>query len=141
MIDALTDSVVDVLEHVNDQVEAFEGELFRLPGMSREVSAYHRDVGDHLARAGDDLDAARDTLQGMLETYSNEVQERLTIVATIFLPLTVITGFFGQNFAWLIGQIGSAWALWGLGIGGLLISGCAIVVWLVRSGLYHGPKL
>jgi hypothetical protein len=72
---------------------------------------------------------------------SNEVQERLTIVATIFLPLTVITGFFGQNFAWLIGQIGSAWALWGLGIGGLLISGCAIVVWLVRSGLYHGPKL
>jgi magnesium transporter len=181
MIDALTDSIVDVLEHVSDQVEAFESELFRrprardrdrmavlkrslgalrrvlvtqrqmfgraveeivaLPGMSREVSAYYRDVGDHLARAEDDLDAARDTLQGMLETYSNEVQERLTIVATIFLPLTVITGFFGQNFAWLINHIGSAWAFWGLGIGGLLISGCAIVVWLVRSGLYHGPKL
>jgi magnesium transporter len=181
IIDALTDSIVDALEHVSDQVEAFEGELFRrprardrdcmavlkrsldalrrvvvtqrqmfgraveeivaLPGMSRDVSAYYRDVGDHLARAGDDLDAARDTLQGMLETYSNEVQERLTIVATIFLPLTVITGFFGQNFAWLINHIGSAWAFWGLGIGGLLISGCAIVVWLIRSGLYHGPKL
>jgi magnesium transporter len=77
----------------------------------------------------------------MLETYSNEVQERLTIVATIFLPLTVITGFFGQNFAWLSNHIGSAWAFWGLGIGCLLISGCAIVVWLIRSGLYHGPKL
>jgi magnesium transporter len=180
VIDALTDSIVDVVEHVADQVEDFEGELFRrprardrdrmavlkrslgaprrvvvtqrqmfgravedilaLPGMSREVSAYYRDVGDHLAHAGDDLDATRDTLQGMLETYSNEVQERLTIVATIFLPLTVVTSFFGQNFAWLINHIGSAWAFWGLGIGGLLISCCAIVVWLIRSGLYHGPK-
>jgi magnesium transporter len=180
VIDALTDSIVDVLEHVADQVEDFEGELFRrprardrdrmavlkrslgpvrrvvvtqrqmfgravediiaLPGMSREASAYYRDVGDHLARAGDDLDATRDTLQGMLETYSNEVQERLTIVATIFLPLTVITSFFGQNFAWLINHIGSAWAFWGLGIGGLLVSCCAIVVWLIRSGLYGGPK-
>jgi magnesium transporter len=180
VIDALTDSIVDVLEHVNDQVEDFEGELFRrprardrdrmavlkrslgalrrvvvtqrhmlgravediiaLPGMGREVSAYYRDVGDHLARAGDDLDATRDTLQAMLESYSNEVQERLTIVATIFLPLTVVTSFFGQNFAWLINRIGSAWAFWGLGIGGLLLSCCAIVVWLIRSGLYHGPK-
>ncbi|HWE13415.1 MAG TPA: hypothetical protein VG365_07890 [Solirubrobacteraceae bacterium] len=34
----------------------------------------------------------------------------------------------------------SAWAFWGLGIGGLLISCCAIVVWLIRSGLYDGPK-
>jgi magnesium transporter len=180
VIDALTDSIVDVLEHIADQVEDFEGELFRrprardrdrmavlkrslgtlrrvvvtqrqmfgravesivaLPGMSRDASAYYRDVGDHLARAGDDLDATRDTLQGMLETYSNEVQERLTIVATIFLPLTVITSFFGQNFAWLINHIGSAWAFWGLGIGGLLVSCCAIVVWLIRSGLYHGPE-
>lgn len=180
VIDALTDSIVDVLDHIAVRVEDFEGVLFRrprardrdrmavlkrslgalrrvvvtqremfgrvvedivaLPGMSREVSAYYRDVGDHLARAGDDLDAARDTLQGMLETYSNEVQERLTIVATIFLPLTVITSFFGQNFAWLIHHIGSAWAFWGLGIGGLLISCCAIVVWLIRSGLYHGPN-
>lgn len=32
----------------------------------------------------------------MLDAYSNEVRERLTIVATIFLPLTVITGFFGS---------------------------------------------
>ena len=180
MIDALTDSILDVLEHVADQVEDFEGELFRrprardrdrmavlkrslgalrrvvvtqrqmfghavedvvaLPRMSREVSAYYRDVGDHLARAGDDLDARQRHPPGDARTYSNEVQERLTIVATIFLPLTVITSFFGQNFDWLINHIGSAWAFWGLGIGGLLISGCAIVVWLIRSGLYHGPK-
>jgi len=38
-------------------------------------------------------------------------------VATIFLPLTVLTGFFGMNFNWLISHIGPAWAFWGLGIG------------------------
>ena len=115
-------------------------QLHLLKALMHQVAAWARRLADHLAQAGDDLDATRDTLQGMLETYSNEVQERLTIVATIFLPLTVVTSFFGQNFAWLINHIGSAWAFWGLGIGGLLISSCAIVVWLIRSGLYHGPK-
>ena len=81
---------------------------------------------------------ARESLQGMVETYSNEVQERLTIVATIFLPLTVLTGFFGMNFNWLISHIGPAWAFWGLGIGGLVISAAAIAVWLRRSGMYGG---
>jgi magnesium transporter len=76
----------------------------------------------------------------MLDTYANEVQERLTIVATIFLPLTVITGFFGQNFTWMINHIGSAWAFWGLGVGGLLVSIATIVGWLMRSGLSQGPR-
>jgi magnesium transporter len=75
----------------------------------------------------------------MLDTYSNEMQERLTIVATIFLPLTVITGFFGQNFNWLINHIGSAWTFWGLGVGGMLVSCVLIVGWLIRTGLFHRP--
>ena len=54
----------------------------------------------------------------MLDTYSNEVQERLTIVATIFLPLTVLTGFFGMNFNWMIDNLSSAWAFFALGVGG-----------------------
>ncbi len=111
-----------------------------LPRLSRGVSAYYRDVADHLARAVDDAEAARDALQGMMETYTNEVQERLTVVATIFLPLTVITGFFGQNFTWMVNHIGAAWAFWGLGVGGLLISIATIVFWLRHSGLSHGRR-
>jgi magnesium transporter len=76
----------------------------------------------------------------MVDTYSNEVQERLTIVATIFLPLSLLTGFFGMNFNWLISHMGPAWAFWGLGIGGLVISAAAIAVWLRRSGMYGGPS-
>jgi magnesium transporter len=110
-----------------------------LPGLEQDLSSYWRDVGDHLWRALDELEASRESLQGMLDTYTNEVQERLTIVATIFLPLTAVTSFFGQNFNWMINHIGSTWAFWGLGIGGLVVSCLGIVAWLVRSGLYHGP--
>jgi magnesium transporter len=179
VFDALTDSILDVLEQVGGRVDEFESEVFRrprardrdrmamlrralssfrrvlvvqrqvfdrtverineLPGLDGNYSSYWRDVGDHLWRAVDETEASRDSLQGMLDTYSNEVQERLTIVATIFLPLTVITSFFGQNFTWMINHIGSAWTFWGLGVGGIVVSVLTIVAWLIRSGLYHGP--
>lgn len=179
VIDALTDSVLDVLEQVADRIDAYETEVFHRPrardrdemavlrrslqtlrrvlaiqrqvfdraveqlnalmGSGESLTSEYRDVGDHLLRAIDEAEASRDSLQGMLETYTNEVQERLTIVATIFLPLTVITGFFGQNFNWLIDHIGAGWAFWGLGIGLLIVSGLAILGWLVRSGLYCPP--
>jgi magnesium transporter len=99
-----------------------------------DVRTYLADVGDHLWQALDDVEADRETLQGMLDTYSNEVQERLTIVATIFLPLTVLTGFFGMNFTWMLDHIGSAWAFFGFGVGGPVAACLAIVLWLRRTG-------
>jgi len=178
VLDALTDSILEVMETVSDRVGDYEQQIVQRPrasdrdemavlrrslgsfrrmlitqrqvfdraaerlvalsGDRDEAEAYYRDIGDHLWRAIDDVDMARESLQGMVETYSNEVQERLTIVATIFLPLTLLTGFFGMNFNWLISHIGPAWAFWGLGIGGLVISAAAIAVWLRRSGMYGG---
>jgi magnesium transporter len=108
-------------------------------GVENDAGTYWRDVGDHLWRAIDEVETARDSLQGMLDTYTNEVQERLTIVATIFLPLSVLTGFFGQNFTWLINHVGSEATFWGLGVGGMVVSATLIVTWLIRSGLYQPP--
>ncbi|NMO93544.1 magnesium transporter CorA family protein [Actinomycetospora sp. TBRC 11914] len=99
------------------------------------MRTYLADVGDHLGQALDEVEADRETLQGMLDTYSNEVQERLTIVATVFLPLTALTGFFGMNFTWMIDHLGAAWAFFGLGVGGLLVSCLVIIGWLRRTGL------
>ena len=85
---------------------------------------YYRDVLDHVALAVDQMDTARELVNNARDTHismashrQNEVAKQLTIVATIFLPLTFITGFFGQNFGWMIAGITSpqSFAFWGIG--------------------------
>jgi magnesium transporter len=80
-----------------------------IPGMTPDMERYYRDVYDHLIRISDLVDSYRDLLTGAMDVYLstvsnrlNEVMKRLTIVATIFMPLTWITGFFGMNFGRLV---------------------------------------
>lgn len=71
---------------------------------------YYRNVYDHLVRMADLADSYRDTVSGLLDAYLsvtsnrlNQVMKVLTIISTVFLPLGVITGFFGMNFEYLPG--------------------------------------
>jgi magnesium transporter len=95
-----------------------------LTGMTAETERYIRDLYDHLIRISDMVDSYRDLLSGSLDAYMsmvsnrmNEQMKQLTVIATIFLPLSFLTGFFGQNFAWLVNRIGSLPAFFGIGIG------------------------
>lgn len=70
-----------------------------------ELRPYLRDVYDRLARVADLLDSFRDESASVLELYlsavsnrTNEVIRRLTVIATIGLPLTVVTSYYGMNF-------------------------------------------
>ena len=70
-----------------------------------EAEAYFSDVHDHLIRAFEVLDSYRDLMSGLLDVYLttvsnrlNTVMKQLTIIATIFMPITFVTGVFGQNF-------------------------------------------
>ena len=47
--------------------------------------------------------------------------KQLTIIATVFLPLSFLTGFFGQNFGWMIGRITSLSAFWAVGVGSQIV--------------------
>ncbi len=78
--------------------------------ITRDEMLYYRNVFDHLVRMTDLTDSYRETVGGLLDAYlsvtSNklsQVMKVLTIISTIFLPLSVITGFFGMNFAHLPG--------------------------------------
>jgi len=72
--------------------------------MSVELSFRFRDVYDHLVRVADDTLTLHDRITGLLDAHLsnvnnrlNEVMKVLTVVATIFMPLTLLTGAFGMN--------------------------------------------
>jgi len=59
----------------------------------------------------------------------NTIATRLTVLAGIFVPLTLITGFFGQNFGWMVDHIDTFAAFLALGIGGIVVP--AVTIWLL----------
>ena len=103
-----------LFERVNAEIESIEG----LEGASGD---YFDRVEHQLDRAVDRIDAASEALSHALEIQLNETTYRLTIVATIFLPLGFIVGFFGMNFDWMVHRTTSE--------GDFLLFGIAI--WLV----------
>jgi len=118
--------------------------LDRLPGLSGdEAHDYFRDIHDHLIRITDIVESSRDQISGALDLHAsavservNVVTERLTLISTIFLPLSVVTGFFGMNFGWMVDSIASMSDFLVFGIGGLLLAGALLAVYFVRSGFF-----
>src|SRR6266702_303038 len=109
-----------------------------------QLQPYLRDVHDHLLLVNEEVAAQRDLLGTVLEANmavisveqtkvsvrQNTTIEQLTILATVFLPLTFITGFFGQNFAWLVDRMHGPAAFLVYGIGGLAVPLVLLFLWL-----------
>jgi magnesium transporter len=78
------------------------------PLISKETIVYLRDVYDHTIRLMETVESIRDMLSGMLDIYltnvsnrMNEIMKVLTIITTIFIPLSFITGVYGMNFHYI----------------------------------------
>ncbi len=98
---------------------------------------FYRDVFDHFVRVADLADGYRDALSGALEAYlstvsnrMNEVMKALTLIATVFLPLTFIVGVYGMNFDHMP-ELHWRWgyaATWGV----MIVVAVSMVIWFRR---------
>ena len=108
-------------------------EIDQVPSLEADREVYFERIEDELDRAVDRVDAASSSLTHLLDLQLNETTFKLTVVATIFLPLTFLTGFFGMNFGWLVDHIDSPVAFWLLGVG-LMTGPLLLVLALLRGG-------
>jgi magnesium transporter len=124
-----------------DMVSTMMAQVVTIPGMTAESERYVRDLYDHLIRISDMVDSYRDLLSGSLDAYMsmvsnrlNDVMKQLTIIATVFLPLSFLTGFFGQNLGWLVNREGSLTAFLIFGIGTEALAVIGLLVMFRRRG-------
>lgn len=154
LIDTLVDGYFEVLENIEDNVDALEEELMSRPKKTtlkdiyelkkelmllrkavwplREVinsmkignpefiekgtELYLRDVYDHVIQVIDTTQLFVDIITGMLDTYLSSINNRmsevmkvLTIISTIFIPITFLAGVYGMNFNYMP-ELNQKWA-------------------------------
>jgi magnesium transporter len=142
-ISALRRQLVDLRRVVTPQRDLLArgvDDILEIPGLEADSRNYFRDVYDHAIRISDQIDSYRDLLLGSRDAYLsvtsnrlNEISKQLTVVATIFLPLSFVVGFFGQNFGWLVRNINNAADFWVIGGGSMVLSLVILLLWLRRS--------
>lgn len=137
-----------VITPQRDMISSLNADMVEIPGMSSEGDAYFRSLYDHLIRISDMVDGYRDLISGAMDTHLsmvsnrlNVVMKQLAIIATIFLPLGFLTGFFGQNFNWPINHLYNyGWEFAFLGIGSEVVAIAVLIVIFKRRGwLSSGP--
>jgi magnesium transporter len=109
----LKHEVIELRRVLSAQREVFQHMVTHAVQLLGEDAAiYYRDVYDHVLRQYETVDSLRDLLTGAMDVYLSTVSNRLnrtmkqlTVIASLFLPLTFLTGFFGMNFGYLVSHI------------------------------------
>ncbi|MBW1671977.1 MAG: magnesium/cobalt transporter CorA [Deltaproteobacteria bacterium] len=109
--------------------------------ISESTGIYFRDVYDHTIQVIDTIETFRDLLSGMVDIYlssvsnkMNEVMKVLTIIATIFIPLTFIAGIHGMNFKYMP-ELEWHWGYFGVWMVMLVIISGMIIYFRKKSWL------
>jgi len=118
--------------------------------VSPKLRPFFRDINDHLKLTEEEIASQRELLGVMLQANlaaislqqndisvrQNETSKQLTVIATVFLPLTFITGFFGMNFEWLTShdQSEATFLIWGIGT--LIVSLVALAIFFKHRGWF-----
>ena len=132
-----------------DMISALNAGVTSIPGLTEDSSNYFRSLYDHFIRVNDLVDSYRDLVTGAMDTHLamvsnrlNVVMKQLAIISTLFLPLSFLTGFFGQNFSWPIAHWYSSrlqFLIVGIGLDIVAVAGVFLLFrkrgWLKRDSL------
>jgi magnesium transporter len=107
------------------------------PQITEAIGYRFRDVHDHLVRLTDEAVFLQDRVTGLLDAYLsnqsnrlNQVMKVLTVIATIFMPLTVLTSMYGMNVSLPLFPGGPATQFWWLC--GVMLATSAVMLWIFR---------
>jgi magnesium transporter len=135
-----------VITPQRDMFASITSGVVELPGITADGQRYLRDIYDHLIRISDLVDGYRDLLSGVMDTHLstvsnrlNVVMKQLTIIATVFLPLSFLTGFFGQNFSFLVNHVTGRVPFYVFGIGLEVVSALGLLYLFRKRGWLGGP--
>ena len=116
--------------------------ITELTGLEADSRDYFRDIYDHLIRITDEVDSYHEMIGSCTDLYlstianrQGEISKQLTIIASVFLPLSFLTGFFGMNFDWEVSNVlAGPWTFLFLGLGTMLASAAFMWWWFRRKG-------
>ncbi len=106
--------------------------------LREDTGVYFRDLYDHAVQVIENTETYRDMLSGLLDLYMsavsnrmNEVMKVLTIIATIFIPLTFIAGIYGMNFEFMP-ELGRPWG-YPAALGAMALVALAMLIYFRRK--------
>ncbi len=109
------------------------------PQVGKKALAYWRDAYDHLVRMVQAVEVQRDLIASARDAYlsvvsnrMNEVMKVLTIIATIFIPITFVAGVYGMNFQWMPEL--SQWWAYPAALGVMAVIAAGMLVYFRRKG-------
>ena len=122
--------MVDVRRLLGAQRDVFQALITHgIHLQQADMTLYYRDVYDHIVRQYETVDSLRDLLTSAMDVYLSTVSNRLnqttkalTVIASLFLPLSFLTGFYGMNFAYLTQVLETPYAAFAIGVLTMMIA-------------------
>lgn len=126
----LKHSVTDLRRYLGAQRDVFQRlTTHGIHLQQADMTLYYRDVYDHIVRQYETVDSLRDLLTSAMDVYLSTVSNRLnqttkalTVIASLFLPLSFLTGFYGMNFTYLTAVLETPYLAFAVGIGTMLVA-------------------
>ena len=138
----LKHSVTELRRYLGAQRDVFQKLITHgIHLQQQDMTLYYRDVYDHIVRQYETVDSLRDLLSSAMDVYLSTVSNRLnqttkalTVIASLFLPLSFLTGFYGMNFTYLTQILETPYAAFAAGVGTMVIATLIQLYFFRRRG-------